>query len=1029
MARSSRRRLPELHDLSRSSALRIAAILLVAGTAHAQPMQVVQPVQQFDADLVHLRMASVAAPGPAVDQLAMVRNAAPGSRLILKLDGPMTTELRRGLAGLGVEASDYLPKNAWIIRAKAEVADQLLALPGVAWVQPYATEYKIDPEVGGRVYATAERQDLENAGQSLLTVTLFEGVDADEAAGAAQVVEDFGGRVVRSEQIGGNTMLTVVGPKGIETAIALADGVLYIEEAPEVTLRSDTVRWIVQSNVAGQTPLYDNGLRGEGQIIGVLDGRMDVNHCSFVDDNNPIGENHRKVVGYNTSQGADSHGTHVAGIAAGDAGADNDLRGVAYEARIAFNTTPSFNETAFIAAVQTHHDQGARIHTNSWGNDSTTAYDSLARGIDVFSYNNEEDLVLFAVTNGSVLRNPENAKNVLAVGASQDTPNQANHCTAGIGPTTDGRRKPEIYAPGCGTVAARNNTDCGTRSLTGTSMACPAVAGTAALVRQYYTEGYYPSGAPNTRDAFTPTGALLKATLINSAVDMTGINGYPSQLEGWGRVLADNSLYFPGDDRRLIVREVRNANGLSTGRVQSEFFNFNAQAGNRVNITLVWTDPPATSGASFAAVNDVNLEVIAPDGTVYRGNSFANGISVPGGAFDDRNNVEQVHIPGGVVGSWEVRVIGEAINFRTQGYALVISGDVSEGPQGLSLNASNQPELVPAGVPVVFDVALSVGDDALVPGSLAAMYRTDGGAFAPAKIFPNGQIATVVIPALSCGDNPEVFVSAEGVDSGVVTWPPSGMSSPYSFEVGEIVVAADDAMETDTGWTVGAPDDDATSGVWNRMVPQATTAQPGSDNSPDGSICWVTDGFAGGSAGANDIDNGKTTLTSPVYDLTGLDDATISYARWYSNSTGDSANADVFVIDITFDGGDTWTNLETVGPGGPGTGGGWVTTQFRVGDFGVGTDEVQLRFVASDEGPGSIVEAAIDDLRIDIQTCTDGELCPGDLDGSGAVDLADLNQILANFGTATSSGDADGNGFVDLADLNIVLSAFGMPCN
>jgi hypothetical protein len=46
-------------------------------------------------------------------------------------------------------------------------------------------------------------------------------------------------------------------------------------------------------------------------------------------------------------------------------------------------------------------------------------------------------------------------------------------------------------------------------------MAAPVVAGGAALTRQYYLDGFYPSGRASKQDAFTPSGALIKATLIN----------------------------------------------------------------------------------------------------------------------------------------------------------------------------------------------------------------------------------------------------------------------------------------------------------------------------------------------------------------------------------------------------------------------------------------------------------------------------------------------------------------------------------
>ncbi|MFI4854814.1 MAG: hypothetical protein ACIAQF_07550 [Phycisphaerales bacterium JB065] len=54
--------------------------------------------------------------------------------------------------------------------------------------------------------------------------------------------------------------------------------------------------------------------------------------------------------------------------------------------------------------------------------------------------------------------------------------------------------------------------------------------------------------------------------------------------------------------------------------------------------------------------------------------------------------------------------------------------------------------------------------------------------------------------------------------------------------------------------------------------------------------------------------------------------------------------------------------------------------------------------------------------------------CVGDANGDNSVDLADLNLVLANFGSATSNGDVDGSGTVDLADLNLVLANFGKNC-
>jgi hypothetical protein len=210
-------------------------------------------------------------------------------------------------------------------------------------------------------------------------------------------------------------------------------------------------------------------------------------------------------------------------------------------------------------------------------------------------------------------------------------------------------------------------------------MASPAVAGTGMLVRQYFTDGYYPTGVANPSDGFTPSGALVKAVLLNSAVDMTGIAGYPSNQEGWGRVLAHNSLWFPGDARTLVISDVRNSDGLVTGATSHVPLAVNTSS-QTLRVTLTWMDPPATAGASFAAINDLDLEVVAPDGTMYKGNVFASGHSAAGGARDDRNNVEQVLVTLPDPGVWSVNINATAVNVGFQGYAIVMTGDVGVPP-------------------------------------------------------------------------------------------------------------------------------------------------------------------------------------------------------------------------------------------------------------------------------------------------------------------------------------------------------------
>ncbi len=259
----------------------------------------------------------------------------------------------------------------------------------------------------------------------------------------------------------------------------------------------------------------------------------------------------------------------------------------------------------------------------------------------------------------------------------------------------------------------------------------------------------------------------------------------------------------------------------------------------------------------------------------------------------------------------------------------------------------------------------------LTPGSARVLARIgNGGAFTSSMLTSlGGSSYEATLPAASCGSVIEYYFLAESASGSVTASPQDAPASVYAANVINIEPWMDDDMEADTGWTVGAPDDDATTGVWVRVDPNGTDAQPEDDHTPSGTQCWVTgQGTPGGEVWVNDVDGGKTTLLSPDYDLAG-EDAAVSYWRWYSNDTGASPNADVFLVDISFDGGAEWANVETVGPTGSGTAGGWVYHDFRIGDFGVPTSQVQLRFVASDEGDGSLVEAAIDDLQIHRLTC------------------------------------------------------------
>jgi hypothetical protein len=226
-----------------------------------------------------------------------------------------------------------------------------------------------------------------------------------------------------------------------------------------------------------------------------------------------------------------------------------------------------------------------------------------------------------------------------------------------------------------------------------------------------------------------------------------------------------------------------------------------------------------------------------------------------------------------------------------------------------------------------------------------------------------------------------------------------------------------DDFETNLGWTVGAPGDNATSGIWTRVNPNGTDAQPEDDHTPaPGTLCFVTgQGPVGGGLGDNDVDGGTTTLTSPGFSLCG--DATISYWRWFSNNTGAEPNTETFRVDVSNDGGATWMNAETVGPAGAETSGGWIFHSFVVSDFVAPTQDMRVRFVTQDPDPGSLVEAAVDDFLVEAI-----DFCPTitDCNENCIDDAADIDR--------GASFDCNGNEIPDECEERVQPCLGGACC-
>ena len=579
-------------------------------------------------------------------------------------------DLKKAVRAVGGQIFDYIPHNSFEVKLPADAVRSARQFAQALY--PIHPAWKIDPEVGlrqtqdaqGRLYLSVEiwaDQDLMFMEEQVLAQEIE--VLALASSGRYQRIE------VRADQAG-------------ILRLARMAGVKWMEENVTAELRNDKSQWVIQTNQSNNKSLWNAGLLGEDVFIGHIDGRIDVNSCYFKDPSGASpGPNHRKIKWMQSTGGSNSHGTHTAGSAAGDDGpngGNGSHNGMAPAAYLVHH--PSFpGSSQMLTYLDRAHTNGARIHTNSWGDDNTTKYNTWCRDIDAYSHDNEEGMVIFACTNGTNLKNPENAKSSVSVGASsKNNPNQ--HGSGGKGPTSDGRRKPEVFAPGCSTVSAKSNNNCGTTSMCGTSMASPVVAGGTALIKQYFEQGYYPSGSPNPSKAFVPSGSLLRAMLANGAVDMTGVSSgtgqYPNKKEGWGRILLENSIYLAGDARKMKCVDFSHAQGISQGQMRQLRVNIPVNAGE-MRVTIAFADEPGATNATQPVVNNLDLIAVAPDGTIYRGNvldNTVNGEATPNPTTtDEKNTLEQIIIANPQAGRWTFAVRGADVPVGPQGFAGVLT--------------------------------------------------------------------------------------------------------------------------------------------------------------------------------------------------------------------------------------------------------------------------------------------------------------------------------------------------------------------
>lgn len=344
------------------------------------------------------------------------------------------------------------------------------------------------------------------------------------------------------------------------------------------------------------------------------------------------------------------------------------------------------------------------------------------------------------------------------------------------------------------------------------------------------------------------------------------------------------------------------------------------------------------------------------------------------------------------------------------------------GPQITML--SEVPFEMDPNVPLQVSVNIDPREDTLVADSVYLHYRDNSFAnWTVQAMTQNGLMQwNGLVSSMSCGDDPEFYISCEGQITGSIEHPSGGADNAYGWMIGSFITAYEDNGESNGDWTVAG---DASDGHWDRGVPiNCDRGDPTSDYDGSGS-CWLTDNSSSSNCNS-DVDNGSTVLTSGVIDLSGIDSPTLSYARWFSNSSGAAPNTDIFVVEWSSDGSD-WYVLETVGPSGDEVDGGWVYAAWDLDSVAGTISQIQLRFTAADSGSStqSVVEAGVDAISVYAMDCDDANLCPGDVNSDGNVNVIDLLIAIADWGMSDSPADINDDGDVNVSDVLLLIGAWG----
>ncbi|WP_394848207.1 S8 family serine peptidase [Pendulispora brunnea] len=625
-------------------------------------------------------------------------NAASSKLHIVQYVSQPIEEYRSAIKAAGGQVHQYMHGNAQLVRADSEAIARISALPFVRAVTPMTAADRTDDGLAV----------TRSFGGSVRVNVVMVDPKADRAV-LADHIRALGGKILVN---GEGILIEAEVPRSQVGALTQLDQVLWVEQGTAIEEDFENARIQGGANYLDALPDADPafpdytgiGIRGH-----IMEG-INPTHPDFKAVQ--VGEQSIRTtpIWYPNNDDAkksDSHGHQTFGIVFSDGLGNAKAHGILPNGQgyytnynILFNTAIGDRAKLVGELIDQHK---VMFQTASWGYNRTRIYDARSAEMDALILQHDIPITQSQSNAGNQDSRPQAwAKNIISIGAvyHQGTVDPADdkwNAGGSTGPAQDGRIKPELCAYYDQTTTATVNGGYGTFG--GTSGATPMVAGYVGLTIELWTNGAFGNelipraegeDTASYRFKNRPHAQTTKALLVNSATPYP-FEGETHDLtrthQGWG--FPDMKSLYGRRSNILVVNESDVLQNL-----QTKEYRRTVEAGaTDFRATLAYADKeatvPTTAGTPHR-INNLDLKVTAPDGTIYWGNNGlkVGNTSTPGGEHNVLDTVENVIVANPAAGEWIIEVIADEVNADTHAetpetdadYALVVSNGAPPPP-------------------------------------------------------------------------------------------------------------------------------------------------------------------------------------------------------------------------------------------------------------------------------------------------------------------------------------------------------------